>query len=312
MNTFAIILPTLTITFVGYWVARKSWLSRSECDATAKFVFTYVLPCLLFIGTAKAKIPDDMAWQFLFSYYIVVLGVYVCAILIGKFFFDYNDAEQSVFGMGASYSNATIVGIPICVYSLGEQALLPVFIIISIHNLALFMTGILVAERNTLSLSSFFSDLMVMIRQLLANPITGSLAAGGLVNVLNIPIYLPIEEAISSMSKAAIPAALFVLGTSLNKYKLQGHITSALCMVTLKIVLLPLGVAFLVFHVFTIDPLWAASAVLTSAMPVGVSAYIFSQKYTVIEAPIASAIVISTLASVVTLSVVLSFLPTIN
>ena len=214
--------------------------------------------------------------------------------------------------MGASYSNATIVGIPICLYALGEEALLPLFIIVSVHNLVLFTVGIFVAQRDSLSLSSFLGDFFVIVRQLLSSPITASLILGGMVNLLDIPIYKPLVEAITLLSSAAVPSALFVLGCSLNRYKIQGHLAPALTIVALKTLCFPLLVWLLLFQVFDISTLWAGTALLTSAMPVGISAYIFSKKYSLYEAPIATSIVLSTLASLLSLSVVIAYLQSLQ
>jgi predicted permease len=311
MGIFETVFPILVIVLAGYWVANRKYLSQNDCDSISTFVFTYIIPMLLFIGTAKAKIPDNMEWEFLFSYYTALLFVYLLSIILGKVIFGFSASEQSVFGMGSSYSNATIIGIPVCIYVLGEESLLPLFIIISIHNLILFTIGICVVEFSKFSLSSFLQNLMAMFKQLITSPITASLIMGGLVNILNIPIYKPLDVAITLMSQAAVPTALFVLGTSLNKYKVHGHIAPVLVMVTLKIAFFPLLVWILAFQVFKIDPLWASTALLTSAMPVGISAYIFSQKYQVGESLIATGILISTLGSILTLSVLLSYVHSI-
>lgn len=113
----------------------------------------------------------------------------------------------------------------------------------------------------------------------------------------------PLEYSITLLSQAAVPAPLFVLGASLNKYKMRGNISPAL-VVALKMLLLPLIVWLFVFRVFSVDPLWASTALLTAAMPIGISVYVFSQKYQKYEAPIATGIVPSTVLSVVTLAVI--------
>ncbi len=312
MGIFETVFPILAIVLAGYWAANRKHLSENDCDSISTFVFTYIIPMLLFIGTAKAKIPDNMEWEFLFSYYAALLFVYLFSIILGKLLFGFSIFELSVFGMGASYSNVTIIGIPVCMYVLGEKSLLPLFIIISIHNLILFTIGICVIEFSKFSFSSFLQNLGEIFKQLITSPITASLIIGGLVNILNIPIYKPLDVAVTLMSQAAIPTALFVLGTSLNKYKLHGHIIApVLLMVILKIAFFPLLVWILVFHLFTIDPLWASTALLTSAMPIGISTYIFSQKYKKGEALIATGILVSTLASILTLSVLLSYVQSI-
>ncbi len=312
MAVFETIFPILVIVLLGFLSANRKHLSQNECDAISKFVFCYVIPIMLFVGTVNAKLPDKMEWEFLYSYYAALLFVYFIAVIIAKFIFNFSAPEQSVFSMGASYSNSTIVGIPICLYTLGEGSLLPLFVIVSVHNLILFTVGMIVAERNSFTLASFFKNILNILKLLLTSPITLSLILGGIVNIFNIPIYLPLKEGITLMSNAAVPTALFVLGTSLNKYHIKGHISPALVIVFLKIILFPILVWLLVFNFFTIDPLWASTALLTSAMPVGISAYIFSQQYKACEAPVTTSIVISTIASILTLSVLIPYVQSIN
>ena len=69
MEILEIIFPILAIALAGYLAASRKHLSLSECDAVSRFVFTIVVPSLLFINTATVKIPENMAWEFLFSYY---------------------------------------------------------------------------------------------------------------------------------------------------------------------------------------------------------------------------------------------------
>ncbi len=312
MAVFETIFPILAIVLLGYFSANRKHLSQTECDSISKFVFCYVVPIMLFVGTINAKIPEKMEWEFLFSYYAALLFIYFTAVIIGKFMFNFSAPEQSVFSMGASYSNSTIIGIPICLYTLGEDSLLPLFIIVSVHNLILFTVGMIVAEHGSFTLANFFRNIFSILKLLFSSPITLSLILGGIVNIFNIPIYAPLNQSITLMSHAAVPTALFVLGTSLNKYHIRGHISPALVIVFLKIILFPLLMWILVYKVFTLSPIWAATALLTSAMPVGISAYIFSQQYQACEAPITTSIVISTIGSIFTLSILLPYIQSIN
>lgn len=308
MEVFHIVFPILLIPLLGFFTVKQGLLSQTDGDSIAKFTFSFLIPALLFINMAQMKIPADMNWNFLSAYYLAVFTIYILSIGLSCFLFDFSTVEQSVFGMGASYSNATVVGMPVCIYALGEDALLPLFIIISIHNLALFSFGIIAAERKTLSLNSLLRRIFELFLQLLKNPITGSLIIGIIFNLLHISLYLPLQNAFKLFSNGAVPAALFVLGASMNKYHIRGHLKPALTMVLLKNLALPLLVWLLAFHVFTLAPLWAATALLTAAMPVGINAYIFSQKYAVCVAAVSTGIVISTVSSIMTLTVVLLYI----
>lgn len=308
MEILEIIFPLLAIALTGYITAKRNYISAKDGDSLAKVVFSVIIPSLLFINTAKATFPPSLPGDFLFSYYAGALLVFVISVGLAKSIFGYSSAEQSVFAMGATYSNAVIVGIPVCAYAIGDATLLPLFIIVSLHNLVLFTTAIIFAERDTLSASTFVANVADILKQLLSSPITGSLIAGAVVNIAGIPIFKPLDEAISLMSGAAIPCALFVLGSSLSRYSMHGHLAPACVIVVLKLLLLPLLVWILAFRVFTLDPVWAATALLTAAMPTGINAYIVSHKYRACEATIASGIVASTLCSILTLSLLIAYL----
>jgi len=308
MEILEIIFPILVIGFAGYLAARSKYLDFNECDAISKFVFSFLVPALLFIKTATVQIPENMAWGFLFSYYAPIVFLYLFCVVMGKKVFAYNAAEQSVFGMGACYPNIVMVGIPVCVYALGEAALLPLFILIAIHNLTLFTIGFLVAEQDQLSLNSFFQSLAGILKKIITTPITGSLLAGYAVNLSNVTIYRPLESGLALLGSAAVPASLFVLGTALFRYKISGDIRPAMLMVFIKMAALPLLVGLLAFHLFALEPLWASTAVLASASPTGINAYLFSQKYQACEAQISSGILVSTLIAIVSMSIVISML----
>lgn len=308
MDIIEIIFPISDIAIVGYVAARLDFLKHQECDAIAKLVFSILIPALLFSTTAKAEFPENMAWEFFFAYYTVALGIYVLAIGLSKYVYGYNEAEQSVFGMGAAYGNITIIGIPVCTLALGAESLIPLFVIISIHNLVLFSLGIVFAERNTLTLATCRKDLFALLKQLLTSPITGSLIAGGIVNYLDLSIVSPLEKVLTLFANAAVPIALFVLGTSLHRYSIKGNLGAVGLMVALKMLLFPFLIWLLLFNVFSVDALWASTALIAASLPVGVSVYVFSKKYQACEAQIAAGIMISTVMSGVSLSVVLFFI----
>ena len=138
------------------------------------------------------------------------------------------------------------------------------------------------------------------------NPIILGLAAGIVFNLL--PVSLPplLNTTLERFGAASLPCALFVLGASLTRYKIAGHLREAWTLVGLKMVVQPLLVALLAFGVFRLDPLWGAVAVMAAGMPVGVNAYIMAQKYETGVATLSTAVLLTTLFAVVSQSVFLA------
>ena len=66
--------------------------------------------------------------------------------------------------------------------------------------------------------------------------------------------------------------------------------------------------ALLAFYLLDVDPFWAKIAVICAALPLGATAFVLAQRYRLLEAETSTGAVISTAASVITVSLVMAFL----
>lgn len=154
MELVAGIFPVLALALAGYLVARSGYLQAQETLALSKFTFNLIIPCLLFINMVHADIPDDFGINFLAAFYSVVLGVFLIAVLLARLCLQADASLQSVVAMATTYSNTTVVGIPLVMQTLGNDALLPLLLIIATQNLVLFSVGTIVAEREHFDISA--------------------------------------------------------------------------------------------------------------------------------------------------------------
>jgi predicted permease len=308
MFVLSVLFPVMAIALLGYGSLRFNWLGKPDADTLARFTFSILIPALLFVSTARSEFDPSTALDFLAAYYLVVLAVFVLGVLVAAWLFRYGAEKQAVFAMGCAYSNTTVVGIPVVSQALGEEGLVPLFFIISIQNLVMFTVGTIAAERQHLSSGTVAHAVRSLLKQLLGSPITGSLILGLLVNASGIPVWDPLFNSIELLSRAAVPASLFVLGMSLQQYRLKQAVAPAVAMTLINIVLLPVLVWLSMFHVFNVDPLWAKAGVLASAMPVGVSAYVFANRYNTGHGTVAAGSLLSALCSIGSLSLVLLLL----
>lgn len=306
MTILTIVFPIFAIALFGYLMARLGVLSGRDIEGISRFVFNIAIPVLLFNSLAHVELPAAINWQFMLSYYSVVLIIYGLGLWASQRWFAHSPQEQGIFGLGASYSNMILVGLPIISTGLGDEALLPLFMLVSVHSGILFFIVTLLAERSNgqgLSAAQIASQ---TLKTLARNPIILGLLSGLLVNLFAIPLPAMMNDALDMFSDATLPCALFVLGASLNAYKIAGHFKEAWVMIGLKMVLQPLLVGLLVFGVFHLDPLWSAVAVMAAGMPIGVNAYIFAHKYQTGIATLSTAILLSTLLAVVSESLLLA------
>lgn len=302
MAVFEALFPVIAIAALGYLARFRDWLSTTEAEAIERIAFWFLIPCLLFLGTATADFPADIDWRYLLAFYSTVLGVYAGGMALGRLLFSYRLRELAVFGMGGAYSNVTVLGIPITVEVLGEAAFVPMLLIITFHNLVLYTTGTVLAGISESAGRSLGAQLAGIVREMLLNPISSSLLAGAAWNLLNLPTPGPLVATLELLTRAAVPGAIFALGAALTRYHIRGDIPAALCIVLLKLLVLPLAMWQVMTRVFAIEGVWMQAAVLLCCMPVGISVYVFSRRYESGETAVATAIVMSALLTPVTLS----------
>jgi len=304
---YEVIFPIFAIAVGGYLVAYKQILSREDIQGLSRFVFVIAFPLLLFNSFASMELPAPINWRFLFSYYLIVFVTFSLGMFIDKRAFSSTLQEQVIFGLGSSYSNLLLVGLPIISSGFGEQGILPLFMIVSVHSATFFSLSTVLIERGKQDGNlSGMEIARQTLKDLIRNPIILSLAMGLGFNLTNIPIPQPIGDALDLFSRAALPCALFMLGASLNEYKLSGQLAEAGTIVGLKMVLQPLLVWVMVFLVFHLDLLWGSVAVLAAGMPIGINTYLFAQTYQANTKTLSTAILLSSIFAIFSQSVLLT------
>ena len=66
--------------------------------------------------------------------------------------------------------------------------------------------------------------------------------------------------------------------------------------------------ALLALYLLRIDPFWAKIAVVCASLPLGATAFVLAQRYKLLEEETSTGAVLSTAASIVTVSVVMALL----
>ena len=305
MTIISAVSLIFAIALLGYLAARTHLLSEPDIKGLSRFVFIVAIPALLFHALAHLELPDQINWPFMGSYYAVALLIYGLGMLISRSVFHQSAAEQAIFGVGSAYSNMVLVGLPILSTGLGEQAILPLFMIVSIHSAIMYgLTSLLIDGRSGDG-SSIHEIALQTGRSLARNPIIIGLVLGLAVNLLHITLPGPLDNTLGYLRAAALPCALFVLGASLSTFKIAGRISEALTITGLKMILQPLLVAALAFGVFHLDHLWGAVVVMAAGMPVGVNAHVLAQKYRSNIPTVSTALLLSSLLAIVTQSILL-------
>jgi len=303
------ILSTFAIVLIGWLMAKLRLFRQIGIDGVAQYVFGVAVPLLLFRLTAQAEIPAEIPWGFLLSYYLGALLVFVIGMLVAGGIFHNGLSHQGAFGGAAAYSNTVLLGIPVVGGILGSEALVPLFVLIGVHGLImvpLIVTVISIGRRQGGTIGKVTKEIA---GELVHNPFIVALVAGGLYGLYAPPLPEPIDNVIATLADTAGPCALFALGGVLAQYPVTGGLKEAFAVSFVKLILHPAIVWVLATQVFDVQDSWVWVAVMLAAMPAGINVFVLAHRYEVASGGIGMSVVLSTALALVTLAVLIQFLP---
>jgi predicted permease len=269
------------------------------------FVFNFAIPVLLFRTLAQIDLPAHVQWGFLVTYYGGSVATYALGMAVGRILFRKPMDQAAIYGMAAGFGNTVFMGIPVTLMAFGPEATLPLFLIIALHA-PIFMpltVGLIQGSRGV-GISAG-EQVRSVVMAVAGNPIVVGLAVGMMVNLAGWPIPTPVDRAAELLGTSAVPCALFAMGASLTEFRLAGEAKPALVLSALKLVVHPLLVWMVGGLLFGLDGLWLAVAVIMAAMPSGVNVYLFGARYDAAPEVAAGTVLLSSIASVATLSALL-------
>ncbi len=284
----------------GYGTAKSGFFTEDAINWITRFVFYIALPAMLFRFSSGFSISDLYDTAFLFAYLCATFGLYLLTTVV-SLMRGVGWTEAAIEAQSASIGNVGFLGIPILVLLLGDMAAGPVIFFLAL-DLIIFGTLIVIAvkvsKEGRLSLDTGKKVAVGII----TNPMVLSITLGLIWGQFNLPLSKPGWDFVELVSGAATPCALFVIGASLAAKSAERVIVAA-WLSFFKLILHPTLMAICAFGLFDVEPAIAGVMVAAAAMPTAGNIYILAQHFGVAPARVSSTILVSTAASVITLSV---------
>ena len=101
--------------------------------------------------------------------------------------FKYNNREASLFSLNSSYPNYGFLGIPLCILAFGENAAIPISMILFADTIVLLtFTTFFASNTNE---SKIYKNLFFILMNMIKNPLLVAVLIGFIFVIFNIPIY---------------------------------------------------------------------------------------------------------------------------
>ncbi len=302
LTPLLVVLPIFALILVGYAVRKAGVLGPQATTELNRFVVYLALPALLFDVVAHTS------WAAFYQpRFIAVFGLSCMIVFLGtvalRFRAPRHLADSTIDGLNAGYANAGFIGFPLCMVVFGKDSLAPTAIATLLTVCALFAVAIVMIEIG-LQTEKRRSRLMLKVgRSLTKNPLVMAPVAGALVMASGLALPDSIEIFLKLLGGAASPCALVALGLFLAQDTAPGRrdTPATLLFVVFKLLLQP-AIALGLALAFGLSSLLTHIVVVLAALPTGTGPFMLAEFYGREASVTSKAILISTVASLVTVS----------
>ena len=298
------VLPVFGLVACGYLAGRFRIVTQVSSHALNQFVYAFALPAMLFIAVYRGSLDEILSGAFLLAVIGATLATAAAGFALSNFS-GASPAESTMRALNASFANTGYLGIPLVTVAYGERAALPAALATVATNIVSFALAIVCLE---LFVNPRGGGMRRAIGGVLRSPLIWPIALAIPLVGFEIKIPLPVERFASLLAAAAGPCALFAIGLFVSQLSIRAGAAASWQSSVLKLALHPLLMALLAFWLLPVDTFWAKIAVVCASLPLGATAFVLAQRYKLLEAETSTGAVISTAASVITVSLVMGVL----
>ena len=291
-----VVTPVFILVVIGYFVGPRLKIDARSLSRTAYFVF---IPAFVFNIISEAKIDFELALQMLSFVLVAQIAVALLGFLVGKALRQSREITAA-FVLIATFGNVGNFGLPLIVFRLGETArtYATVYFVATVFISFVICVGVASWARSggvTAVFSVFKTPALIALIPALVFNITD----------VEVPIFL--SRLSGLLGQAMIPVMLITLGVQMGeipKIKISFNVFAAS---TVRLIGGPV-LALLIVPYFGLEGLERSTGILQAAMPAAVLASIIALEYKLLPEFVTTTVLFSTLYSILTLTVILTFI----
>lgn len=297
-----LVMPLFGLILLGYLAGRLTKIPVEGLAWMNFFIVYIALPALFFNLLAQTPVSEFANGTFLLNTTLGTFIVFVFTFFIARVLRKATTRESTVQGFAGAYGNIGYMGPPLAIAAFGPQAGVPVALVFCLDNamhFSLAPTLMAMGSRRRRSFSKLVRSIAVKI---FTHPFILATLAGIVAAIFQYVPPAPVGSLLASLSNAAAPCALFVMGVTAALRPLKRVPPELGYLVPIKLIVHPALMYFLLIQIPGLDSVWLHSAVLLAALPSATNVFVIAQQYRVWEERASSAVVLSTALSIISVT----------
>ncbi|OSZ74778.1 AEC family transporter [Hydrogenophaga sp. IBVHS1] len=302
----ASLTPVFLLIALGFLAGRLQWIRDSSIKDLSNLVFLLLIPALLF-RTMSAVRFEQLDLLPVAAYFLAALALLGVSIAWRGF-----NRGSVVMALAGTFSNMVMLGITLVELAYGKAGLVTLLTLVSVHALILLTVGSIVlelavarearagGERAPHVLATAWSA----FKGALIHPIPLPILCGLLFAQTGWTLPTVVDRPLQLLGSAFGPIALVLVGVTLARTPMAGHLRQALWISASKNLVLPVLVGASAWAM-GISGLPLTVMVVAAALPIGANVFLFAQRYEVAQEITTASMGLSTVLALFTLSLVM-------
>ncbi len=291
-----VVLPIFIVAGAGILLQR---LIRLDPRPLSRSVFYIFSPSLAFTGLYSLHVKGSGLLQALTLAGSIALFMFIAGIVLARLG-HFSRVHTSATLLTLLNSNTGNYGLPLNQFAFGPIGLQFAILFFVMNAVLANSIGVYIASSGRASPAQAF-------RNVLKTPLVYATILALLANYLRWPVPAPLYKALSLSGQAAVPVLLVVLGLQLGRLGRHIHWRDALPVTLLKLIVAPV-LAWFLSGLLGMEGIFRAVAVVQSSMPAAVMTTVLSTEFDCEPEYVAEIVFVTTTVSVVTLTLLVSFL----
>jgi malonate transporter len=300
------LVPIFAVMALGYLAGWSRDVDNRHVAELNALVMDFALPASLFVATASTSRALLLAqWPLLLVFIVSMLALYALSYWMQRRLFGLGSSEASVQAINIALPNYAAAGLPLIIAVFGASDTIYVALSIATGSIVLSPLTLAILEANKVSAGGQ-RNLGVVLRAIgrsLCKPIVLAPLAGVVFSLLGIPLPAAVSRSFQLIGQAAGGVALFLTGLILSAQPIELG-PNVLSGALLKNFVHP-ALAIGLILTLPMDRDTARAAILLCALPSGFFGILFGLRYGLESHVAGSTLIVSSLASIVTLPVAL-------
>ncbi len=308
LTVLPVVIPIFLIIAIGYLCAKTRLISPAAVSEMGRYVMYIALPAVIVKTILSLELAALFNWRYLLAYLTASLGLMTVGFVLATRVANRAPLDSALMMTGFVVPNSAFIGYPIIIQLMDAPPINGFAMALIVENMLVMpVCFILMDYHRSAAQANLAAKVQAVAKRVVRNPLLIAIVLGVLGNVIGFQLPDVAATALSLLAPSAVSVALFVIGGALASVTVkQTKWAPVLWTAFGKLILHPMLALLLSSWWLPNDAPLVMTLTVITAVPM-LSIYTVVGEIYGRQAFCATAQLVTTLASLVTIPLVLTF-----